>query len=87
MRFYESQVLPRALNLACGGRMAEPLRRRVRAGLAGEVVEIGFGAEPCTSSSTDWPPTRMCAAGNDASTHCTSAWSGAATSTGPSLTC
>ena len=44
MRFYESQVLPRALNLACGGRMAEPLRRRVRAGLAGEVVEIGFGS-------------------------------------------
>ena len=29
MGFYERQVLPRILNVACGTKMAGPLRRRV----------------------------------------------------------
>jgi len=44
MGFYEGQVLPRVLNVACGTKMVEPLRRRVCDGLAGDVVEIGFGS-------------------------------------------
>lgn len=44
MGLYERQILPRVLNLACGTKMAEPLRRRVCDGLAGDVVEIGFGS-------------------------------------------
>ena len=44
MGFYERQVLPRVLNVACGTKMVEPLRRRVCDGLAGDVVEIGFGS-------------------------------------------
>ncbi|MEU9145946.1 class I SAM-dependent methyltransferase [Streptomyces sp. NPDC048349] len=43
MGFYAGQVLPRIINAACGVKTAKPLRRRVCAGLAGEVVEIGFG--------------------------------------------
>jgi ubiquinone/menaquinone biosynthesis C-methylase UbiE len=44
MGLYERQVLPRVLNVACGTKMVEPLRRRVCDGLAGNVVEIGFGS-------------------------------------------
>jgi SAM-dependent methyltransferase len=44
MGLYRQLVLPRILNGACGGALLEPLRRRVCAGLAGEVVEIGFGS-------------------------------------------
>jgi ubiquinone/menaquinone biosynthesis C-methylase UbiE len=44
MGLYERQVLPRVLNVACGTKVLEPLRRRVCDGLAGNVVEIGFGA-------------------------------------------
>ncbi len=44
MGFYERRVLPRVLNVACGTKVVEPLRRRVCDGLAGEVVEIGFGS-------------------------------------------
>ena len=44
MSFYEQQVLPRMLNRVCGGKAVEPLRRRVCAGLAGKVLEIGFGS-------------------------------------------
>jgi SAM-dependent methyltransferase len=44
MGFYERRVLPRILNAACGTKTAEPLRRRVCAGLTGAVVEIGFGS-------------------------------------------
>src|ERR1700722_17511522 len=32
------------LNRVCGGQAVEPLRRRVCAGLAGKVLEIGFGS-------------------------------------------
>jgi SAM-dependent methyltransferase len=44
MGFYERRVLPRILNIACGSKPVEPLRRRVCDGLAGTVVEIGFGS-------------------------------------------
>jgi SAM-dependent methyltransferase len=44
MGLYGEQVLPRIINVACGLKAAAPLRRRVCAGLAGDVVEIGFGS-------------------------------------------
>ena len=44
MGLYREQVLPRIINVACGMKNAEPLRRRVCTGLAGDVVEIGFGS-------------------------------------------
>jgi ubiquinone/menaquinone biosynthesis C-methylase UbiE len=44
MGFYGERVLPRILDVACGTKTAEPLRRRVCEGLAGDVVEIGFGS-------------------------------------------
>ena len=44
MGFYGEQVVPRIVNKACGTKTAEPLRRRVCAGLAGDVVELGFGS-------------------------------------------
>jgi SAM-dependent methyltransferase len=44
MGFYERAVLPRILNAAGGVKAVEPLRRRVCRGLAGDVVEIGFGS-------------------------------------------
>jgi len=44
MGLYERQVLPRVLNVACGTKMVQPLRRRVCDGLSGDVVEIGFGS-------------------------------------------
>ena len=44
MGFYERRVLPRIINTACGMKAVEPLRRRVCEGLAGDVVEIGFGS-------------------------------------------
>ncbi|MFE9442032.1 class I SAM-dependent methyltransferase [Streptomyces sp. NPDC006602] len=43
MGFYAERVLPRIINVACGAKTGKPLRRRVCEGLAGEVVEIGFG--------------------------------------------
>ena len=44
MGLYNDRLLPRILNASCGSRKLDPLRRRVCAGLAGEVVEIGFGS-------------------------------------------
>jgi SAM-dependent methyltransferase len=44
MGLYGEQVLPRIINVACGMKVTEPLRRRVCDGLAGDVVEIGFGS-------------------------------------------
>ena len=44
MGLYREQILPRVVNAACGIKTVEPLRRRVCEGLAGEVVEIGFGS-------------------------------------------
>ena len=44
MGIYSERVLPRIIEFSCGAKSTEPLRRRVCAGLAGEVVEIGFGS-------------------------------------------
>jgi ubiquinone/menaquinone biosynthesis C-methylase UbiE len=44
---YRTHVLPRILDVAGGTKAAQPLRRRVCEGLAGEIVEIGFGSGRC----------------------------------------
>ncbi len=44
MGFYRERVLPRVIDVACGSQQIAPLRRRVCDGLAGDVVEIGFGS-------------------------------------------
>jgi SAM-dependent methyltransferase len=44
MGLYGEHVLPRMLNVACGAKSVAPLRRRACAGLAGDVVELGFGS-------------------------------------------
>jgi ubiquinone/menaquinone biosynthesis C-methylase UbiE len=44
MGCYSDRVLPRIVNMACGMKANEPLRRRVCDGLHGRVVEIGFGS-------------------------------------------
>lgn len=44
MGFYGERIVPRIVDAACGGEEFPPLRRRVCAGLAGAVVEIGFGS-------------------------------------------
>jgi SAM-dependent methyltransferase len=44
MGLYGDHVLPRIIDVACGMKSNEPLRRRVCDGLEGEVVEIGFGS-------------------------------------------
>lgn len=41
---YATRGALRIVNAACATRSAEPLRRRVCAGLEGDVVEIGFGS-------------------------------------------
>jgi SAM-dependent methyltransferase len=41
---YGDHVLPRIVNVACGLKANEPLRRRVCEGLEGDVVELGFGS-------------------------------------------
>src|SRR5260370_25992858 len=41
---YERYVLPRVINRLCGAKSLHPLRRRVCSGLAGDVIEIGFGS-------------------------------------------
>ncbi|OLE25363.1 MAG: methyltransferase type 11 [Actinobacteria bacterium 13_1_20CM_3_71_11] len=44
MGFYADRVAPRLINVSCRAKSTEPLRRRVCAGLAGRVVELGFGS-------------------------------------------
>ena len=44
MGFYGERVLPRIIDVACGTKSVEPLRRRVCGQLHGRVVEIGFGS-------------------------------------------
>ena len=44
MGIYGEQILPRVINVACGMKVVQPLRRRFCEGLAGDVVEIGFGS-------------------------------------------
>jgi len=42
--FYCDRIVPRIVNVACGMNTTQTLRRRVCAGLTGEVIEIGFGS-------------------------------------------
>ena len=44
MGIYRDHVVPRIIDATCGIGAVEPLRRRVCAGLHGEVVELGFGS-------------------------------------------
>jgi ubiquinone/menaquinone biosynthesis C-methylase UbiE len=44
MGVYGEQVLPRIVDVLCNMRVAHPQRQRVCSGLAGDVVEIGFGS-------------------------------------------
>jgi len=44
MGFYREHVLPRLVDKACGTRELERWRARVTDGLAGSVLEIGFGS-------------------------------------------
>jgi ubiquinone/menaquinone biosynthesis C-methylase UbiE len=44
MGFYERSVLPRVVNVMCGTGQIDKLRARVAEGLAGEVLEVGFGS-------------------------------------------
>jgi len=44
MGLYGERVLPRIVNVACGQKDMQPLRRRACDSLVGEVVEIGFGS-------------------------------------------
>jgi ubiquinone/menaquinone biosynthesis C-methylase UbiE len=44
MGIYETRVLPRIVNAACGMKANHELRQRVCEGLAGDVVEVGFGS-------------------------------------------
>jgi len=44
MGFYAEHIVPRILDKACGLEAATPFRVRACSGLAGEVVEIGFGS-------------------------------------------
>ena len=44
MGYYGEHILPRLLDVAGSGKSVAPLRRRVCEGLAGDVVEIGFGS-------------------------------------------
>lgn len=44
MSFYDRQILPRLVECTCGLSTLWPLRERGCAGLAGTVVELGFGS-------------------------------------------
>ena len=44
MGFYDDHVLPRIVNVACDMKANDEQRARVCEGLAGDVVEIGFGS-------------------------------------------
>ncbi len=44
MGVYGEQVLPRVVNVVCDMKVAREQRQRVCEGLAGDVVEIGFGS-------------------------------------------
>lgn len=44
MGFYANRILPRIVNATCGAQQLDADRRRVCAGLHGDVVEIGFGS-------------------------------------------
>lgn len=52
MGFYDDQVLPRAIDVLLGGKKLGKLRHRAMQGLAGEVLEIGFGS----GTNVPWYP-------------------------------
>ncbi len=52
MGFYGDQVLPRVIDVVCGSSKMGPLRERAMEGLAGEVLEIGFGS----GTNVPWYP-------------------------------
>ncbi len=52
MGFYGEQVLPRVIDLLLGGARFGELRSRALQGLAGEVLEIGFGS----GTNVPWYP-------------------------------
>jgi ubiquinone/menaquinone biosynthesis C-methylase UbiE len=46
MSWYSEHVLPRIVDVVCAGPRMEPIRRPALAGVAGTVVELGFGSGP-----------------------------------------
>ena len=46
MSWYGEHVLPRIVDLTCGGKRMHPVRRPALEGLHGTVVEVGFGSGP-----------------------------------------
>ncbi|MFT3716865.1 MAG: class I SAM-dependent methyltransferase [Gordonia sp. (in: high G+C Gram-positive bacteria)] len=44
MGFYDDRILPRVIEVTCGGRGMDGLRRRACAPLSGAIVEVGFGS-------------------------------------------
>lgn len=44
MGYYEKHILPRLVDLTCGAKALRPIRSWACEGLAGEVLEIGFGS-------------------------------------------
>ncbi len=44
MGFYAKQVVPRIVNVVCGLKSNDKMRHRTCEGLAGRVIEIGFGS-------------------------------------------
>lgn len=46
MSWYAEHVLPRVVDLTCGGKRMVPVRRPALTGLHGTVVELGFGSGP-----------------------------------------
>ena len=44
MGWWEERVVPRLIDLTCGGELTAPWRRAVCAPVAGEVIELGFGS-------------------------------------------
>lgn len=55
MGFYGDQVLPRVIDLALGGAKLGELRARAMDGLAGEVLEVGFGS----GTNVPWYPAEV----------------------------
>jgi len=44
MDFYDQHILPRLIDLACGGRPLDRVRRQVASRAQGRVLEVGFGS-------------------------------------------
>lgn len=55
MGLYGEHVLPRIIDKACGTKSTGPYRQRVCAGLAGDVIEVGFGS----GSNVDFYPSAV----------------------------